>query len=481
MKVSNESNINKPKNNFSQINNNKDDFKSFNQEVLNEINYAREKPEEYLLKLEDIKNSLSSKNEKFLYIDNIPYIYQNLFSSLENSISFLKTQKKLSKLTNLQPLSNACQEMKKEIITAKGKKDNRNENIKFKELLNKYGNSYGDNYEIIGFNLLDPEFIVLNLILSDGDSTNLGRKIIFNPNIKYIGIDAHFGDEIFNDMFHILIFSEDFCEKTKNNQTLVNKYKNKNPNYISKTIFYKMSNTYIDQADEILLSNKINNIINSSRKYKIKKDKSSKHKTKHKNKRHLEENNYKTKNDIYYNYYTYNKNFGNNFDEDEFFEKEFENKWGKIEKDRNFHKKIFSTSTTTENGANTTIISEVFENVQNGVKKGYFTEQRKVNNYNKSWKNENAEKEKRDMAFLKDMERREKQRMKNSGKYANRNKNIEQLDENEELPEGVVDIKIKRKNIVDSDGNPAVEIIKTITYEDGSVQNIVKRQIVDNE
>ena len=68
------------------------------------------------------------------------------------------------------------------------KKDNRNDNIKFKERINKYGNTFGENYEIIGYNLLDPEFIVLNLILGDGDYSKLGRKIIFNPNIKYIGI-----------------------------------------------------------------------------------------------------------------------------------------------------------------------------------------------------------------------------------------------------------------------------------------------------
>ena len=93
MKISNEQNINKTKTNISGIKNNKEEFNSFNVEVLNEINYAREKPEEYILKLKDIKDNLSSKNEKFLYIDNIPYIYQNLFSSLENSITFLKAQK----------------------------------------------------------------------------------------------------------------------------------------------------------------------------------------------------------------------------------------------------------------------------------------------------------------------------------------------------------------------------------------------------
>ena len=470
MKISNEQNIIKEGNNIIEINKSKDDYKSFNEEVLNEINYAREKPEEYILKLEDIKNNLSSKTEKYLYIDNIPYIFQNLFSSLENSISFLKTQKKLPKLIIHNKITSACDELKNDIINNNNKKENKNENIKFKERLNKYGNTFGENYEIIGYNLLDPEFIVLNLILSDGDYTKLGRKIIFNPNLKYIGIDANFSNDNFDNNFFILIFSEDFCETDKKDENIINKYKNKNANYITKTIFYQMRNEYIDKQDE----NKINNIINNSRF-----NKRSKHK-KRKNKNNNEKNS-KIKNDIYYNYYTHNNNLKINFDEDDLFEKEFDNKWGKIEKDKNYQKKIFTTSTTTENGLNTTIVSEIFENVQNGIKKGYFTEQKKSKNYNKNWRNENYEKEKRDMTILKEMKKREKKRMDEIRKN-NNNKNIinyEEFDlkENEELPEGIVDIKIKRKNITDSDGNPAVEIIKTITYEDGSVQNIIKREV----
>ena len=482
MKVYNESQINKSKNNFSCINNAEENFKSFNQEILNEINYAREKPEEYIIKLEDIKNSLPTKNEKFLYIDDIPYIYQNLYSSLENAISFLKTQKKLQKLVYLPLISNACEELKKELISngkSKDNKNNANENIKFKERINKYGKTFGENYEIIGYNLLDPEFIILNLILSDDDLSKLGRKIIFNPNIKYIGMNANFGDKDNNNNFFIIIFSEDFCENSKNDESLINKYKNKNPNYISKTIFYKTRNTYIDKEDQIKLDNKINNLINSAKKYKIKnKIPKQKNKYKNRNKKNYEQK-HKIKNDIYFNYYTHRKNLYLDYDEDELFETEFEKKWGKIEKDKNFQKKIFTTSTTTENGLNTTIISEIFENVQNGVKKGYFTEQRKIKNYDKSWRNENAEKEKRDMTILKDMERREKERMYKINKNENK-RNIERS-EDDELPEGVVDIQVNKKNIVDSEGNPAVEIIKTITYEDGSVQNIIRRQIVDNE
>ena len=480
MKISNEQNINKTKTNISGIKNNKEEFNSFNVEVLNEINYAREKPEEYILKLQDIKDNLSSKNEKFLYIDNIPYIYQNLFSSLENSITFLKTQKKLPKLICLSQISSACEGLKKEIIAKK--KDNRNDNIKFKERINKYGNTFGENYEIIGYNLLDPEFIVLNLILGDGDYSKLGRKIIFNPNIKYIGIDAHFGNELYNDKFHNLIFSEDFFELSKKDENIINKYKNKNPNYTSKSIYYKIREEYLDKQDD----NKINNIINSANKNKNKsntKYTSEKHHHKHKHKKnyksYFDENNSKIKNDLYFNYYTHGNNLY--FDEDELFEKEFDKKWGKIEKDENFQKKIFTTSTTSENGINTTIISEIFENVQNGIKKGYFTEQKNYKNYDKNWKNENAEKEKRDITILKDMEKKEKQRMNNINKSNKKNNSQFDLDPNEEIPEGVVDIKVERKNIIDSNGKPTVEIKKTLTYEDGSVQNIIRKEIPNEE
>ena len=478
MKISNEQIINNAKNNILEIKYNKEEFKSFNEEVLNEINYAREKPEEYILKLQDIKDNLSSKSEKYLYIDNIPYIYQNLFSSLENAITFLKTQKKLSKLICLPQITSACEELKNEIISKK--KDNKSDNIKFKERINKYGNTFGENYEIIGYNLLDPEFIVLNLIIGDGDYSKLGRKIIFNPNIKYVGINAHFGDDLFNDKFHILIFSEEFCETSKKDENIINKYKNKNPNYTSKSIFYKIRNEYIDKQDDT----KINNIINSAKKNKNKsniKNKSIKHKHKHKKnyKNNFNENTSKIKNDLYFNYYTHANNLY--FDEEELFEKEFDKKWGKAEKDKNFQKKIFTTSTSSENGINTTIITEIFENVQNGVKKGYFKEQKNLKNYDKNWKNENAEKEKRDMAILKDMEKNEKNRInyiKNNNKI---NNSQYDLDPNEEITEGVVDIKVERKNIIDSNGKPAVEIKKTLTYEDGSVQNIIRKEVIKEE
>ena len=478
MKINNEQNINKIKNENLEIKNNKEEFNSFNTEVLNEINYAREKPEEYILKLQDIKDNLSSKNEKFLYIDNIPYIYQNLFLSLENSIAFLKTQKKLPKLICLPQITSACEELKKEIISKK--KDNKNDNIKFKERINKYGNTFGENYEIIGYNLLDPEFILLNLILSDGDYSKLGRKIIFNPNIKYIGIDAHFGDDLYNDKFHILIFSEDFCQASKKDENIINKYKNKIPNYTSKSIFYKIRNEYLDKQDD----NKINNIINSAKKNKNKsniKNASTKHKHKHKKyyKTNFNENNSKIKNDLYFNYYTHaNKLY---FDEEDLFEKEFDKNWGKAEKDKNFQKKIFTTSTTSENGINTTIISEIYENVQNGIKKGYFKEQKKFKNSDKNWKNENAEKEKRDMTILKDMEKKEKQRMNYIKKSNKKDNSQPDLDPNEEIPEGVVDIKVEKKNIIDSNGKPAVEVKKTLTYEDGSVQNIIRKEAINEE
>ena len=48
-------------------------------------------------------------------------------------------------------------------------------------------------------------------------------------------------------------------------------------------------------------------------------------------------------------------------------------------------------------------------------------------------------------------------------------------DENANLPEGAVGMKVQQKTITDSNGEPVVEIIKTITYEDGSVQKIIDK------
>ena len=193
-----------------------------------------------------------------------------------------------------------------------------------------------------------------------------------------------------------------------------------------------------------------------------------------------------------------------NFDEEEFFEKEFDTNYGKYEKEKNSHKKIFKTTATSENGQQTTITTTIVENVdKNGIKRGYFVEKEEnVNIENKNYinkkenvkeRNERIEKEKRDMKILKDMEIKEKERIEKEKYNKKRIKEIPiklkgkkefdqneyfddeqcEVDPNAELPEGAVGMHVQQKTITDSKGEPTLEITKTITYPDGSIQQFV--------
>ena len=59
-----------------------DDFDIINQEILKEINRARQSPEEYITILDDILKRIKDKNDNFLFFDNVPFIYNDLFGSL---------------------------------------------------------------------------------------------------------------------------------------------------------------------------------------------------------------------------------------------------------------------------------------------------------------------------------------------------------------------------------------------------------------
>ena len=164
-----------------------DDFYQFDEEIFNEINLAREFPEQYVLKLEDILNSIKSKQTNYLFLENAAFLYDDLLGSLEDSIKFLKSQKKLPGFKRHDSITDSCERLLYEYVYDQNYKNNNNT---FEKRIKEYGHPYGENYEIINYDMFDPEFIVINLILGDGDRSKFERKLIFNPNIKYIGISS---------------------------------------------------------------------------------------------------------------------------------------------------------------------------------------------------------------------------------------------------------------------------------------------------
>ena len=77
------------------------DFYSFGLQVLNEINFARMNPDEFVDKLEELYNSI--RNDNCLYVEGIPFLYTNLKESLEDAIDFLTHQKPLKGLIYSDP------------------------------------------------------------------------------------------------------------------------------------------------------------------------------------------------------------------------------------------------------------------------------------------------------------------------------------------------------------------------------------------
>ena len=80
-----------------------------------------------------------------------------------------------------------------------------------------------------------PEFLVVNLILSDGDKSKFERKALFNPNWKYVGINSGMIEP--NKVCTIINFLEDFYFINEMIPfEIQNKFKDKKTIYNSKII-----------------------------------------------------------------------------------------------------------------------------------------------------------------------------------------------------------------------------------------------------
>ena len=210
------------------------DFYSFGLQVLNEINFARMHPDEFAEKLDELNATII--NDNCLYIEGIPFLYTNLKQSLEDAINFLSKQKPLPGLIYNKTITQACDYFLDELIIHDGLDDNQSNQYSLENRLAKFGEPYGESYELIDYGMFDPEFIVINFILCDGDAQKYERNVIFNPKIKYLGIASSIlpSDKICT----VLNFCEDFYDKIESvPEDVQNKYKKGDqPKYTVKTI-----------------------------------------------------------------------------------------------------------------------------------------------------------------------------------------------------------------------------------------------------
>ena len=409
------------------------DFYSFSLQILNEINYAREHPDEFIEKLKELQGTIEDSKDNCLFIENVPFIYTNLSGSLNDAINFLENQNELPKLIYNKSITQACDYLLDELVSHDGLDEENANDYSLENRLSKFGHPFGENYELIDYGMFDPEFIVINFILGDGDKNKFERNIIFNPKVKYVGIAS--GILSSEKICTIINFCEEFFDLyEKIPLNIEKKYSKLTPSFNTKTINNYSgktgkstnverytSNTKKEGNTEEQFTEEINtkkgdsgNVFSVKKTEYIKRRESIKdideYRKKQKDKKDakLSLRNKKTKNEPNNEIDFFNDD--DDFDDDDFFDKEFD-----IDFDEDFKgkkktsKKTTTTTTTTdENGQKKTVVTTVTEEIDdNGnTKKELYEEEENEdeNDNNKYPKNKGRENK------IKEKQKREKEK-----------------------------------------------------------------------
>ena len=407
------------------------DFYSFSFQILNEINFAREHPDEFLEKLKELKETVEDSKDNCLYIDNVPFVYNNLIGSLNDAIKFLENQRELPRLKYNRTITQACDYLLDELVAHDGLDDETANNYSLENRLNKFGHPLGESYELIDYGMFDPEFIVINFVLGDGDRNKFERKVIFNPKVKHIGIASGIlSSEKICTIINCCEEFYDLYEKIPDN--IQRKYNRLTPSFNTKTINNYSgksgnstnverytSNTKKEGNVEEQFTEEINtkrgdsgDVFSVKKTEFIKRRESFKDPNKNKDKNRdarIPLRKKKTKNEPRFMMDFFDDD--EDFDEDDFFDKEF---------DITSSKKTTTTTTTTdENGVKKTVVTTVTEEIDDKgrKKREYFEEHpdeddeenRKKNRRNKTQERNERENEEE----LKRERERERERQDN--------------------------------------------------------------------
>ena len=381
------------------------DFYSFSLQILNEINYAREHPDEFVEKLKELQGTIEDSKDNCLFIENVPFIYTNLSGSLNDAIKFLENQNEIPKLIYNKTITQACDYLLDELVSHDGLDDENANDFSLENRLSKFGHPFGENYELIDYGMFDPEFIVINFILGDGDKNKFERNIIFNPKVKYVGIAS--GILSSEKICTIINFCEEFFDlNEKIPLNIEKKYSKLTPSFNTKTINNYSgktgkstnverytSNTKKEGNTEEQFTEEINtkkgdsgNVFSVKKTEYIKRRESIKdiddYRKKQKDKKdaRLSLRNKKTKNEPNNKIDFFNDD-DDDFDDDDFFDKEFDMDFDKDFKGKKkTSKKTTTTKTITDkNGLKKTVVTTVTEEIDGSgnTKKELYEEEEK--------------------------------------------------------------------------------------------------------
>lgn len=164
-------------------------YSKFAEEVIDEINLARTNPSEYAAKLERISSTLTGRKAK---VGNTIMKLKEGSAIFDEAIQYLLNIDKMEPLELCDGLSESSNELLSLLIIQEGV-DMKEFNLDIYDLehrLDHFGVYFGEFCELVDYGSFDPEFLVVNFLLSDGDETRNDRHTVMNPLMKYCGITS---------------------------------------------------------------------------------------------------------------------------------------------------------------------------------------------------------------------------------------------------------------------------------------------------
>ena len=187
-------------------------FYYFSLTIINEINFARTSPRQYAEKLEKIKSTISKQEDKnTLYVKHYPYKYSNLEYELQKAIEFLKSQATLPGLLENENITKSADELLNFLILHDGIKmdDINNTRYSLENRMKSFGEPLGELFELIDYGMFEPEYVVMNFILCDGQKDKAEREVIFNAKITKVGVSC--GILPSDRICTVINFAENYC------------------------------------------------------------------------------------------------------------------------------------------------------------------------------------------------------------------------------------------------------------------------------
>lgn len=178
------------------------------QEILNEINIARQNPQAYISHLEAFKKLFQGKNVEY---PEITMITNEGTAAVDEAINFLKKQGKLEPLTYSDGLTKPAKlqlaDLLEDYSLGHTGKDGSN--------LPKRISRFGKYNKLASENVIDqvsnPKDIVMLMIVDDGVKSRGHRKNIFNKTFKLAGVA--YGVNSSKMPVTVMVFADNFVEK----------------------------------------------------------------------------------------------------------------------------------------------------------------------------------------------------------------------------------------------------------------------------